>query len=53
MIAYFIKASSTPVQLNTTNDPPSMSMSAAAAGSTDTAVNYIALRLVFSSRLFM
>ena len=49
MIAYL--TNSTPVQLNTTNDPPVMSTSAAAAGSNDTAVNYIPQELVCSDKI--
>ena len=41
------------MQLNTTHDPVKISISAAAAGSNDTAVNYIALKLVFSTELSM
>ena len=39
------------MQLNTANDPLKMSMSAAAAGSNDAAVNYIALKLVCSGKI--
>ena len=48
-----IQANSTPVQSSTTNDPLKtvMSMSAAAAGSNDTTVNYIALKLVCSGKI--
>ena len=38
----FISTNSTPVQLNTPNDPQNMSTSAVAAGSSDTGVNSIA-----------